>query len=103
MNKESQKGGARVESTGVEVDVSEWTIEDWLKDHKEAPKQESYKTGEGTNKRRKPPLGNRHIALGRRIGVGLPQTVCFCRQRKTQWRQAPPMHPLRKRRAQSSR
>ena len=45
--KESQKSGTRVESTGVEVDVSDWTIEDWLRDHKEAPKQESYKTGEG--------------------------------------------------------
>ena len=47
MNKEMQQSGGGVETVGVEVDVSEWTLEDWLKDHKEAPELGSYKTGEG--------------------------------------------------------
>ena len=47
MNKETQQSGAGVETVGVEVDVSEWTLEDWLKDHKEAPEHGSYKTDEG--------------------------------------------------------
>lgn len=51
LNKKAQQIGAEGGTVGVEVDVSEWTIEDWLKDHKEAPEGGSYKTSEGWYRR----------------------------------------------------
>ena len=45
--KEAQQSGAGTETTGAEVDVSEWTLEDWRKDHKKAPEDGNYRTGEG--------------------------------------------------------